>query len=174
MHGHFLILPTKNRMQPTFTHLPETKLVGHRIRNCLADNQVVGLWRRFMPRQREIQQVLGPELYAVQQYDSLLDPATFTPRTPFDHWAARAVADSAPVPEGMESCTVPAGLYAVFVHRGLPETFPETSRYIFTVWLPGSGYVLDHRPHLQVMGASYRPNDPDSEETVWVPVRPKS
>ena len=70
----------------------------------------------------------------------------------------------------MEPFDLPGGTYAVFEHRGPAAAFPATARQIYGVWLPGSGYRLDARPHLAVMGPGYRPDDPDAVEEVWVPV----
>ena len=97
------------------------------------------------------------------------EPLTKT--TPFEEWAAVEVRAVDELPDGMEAYTVPSGTYAVFVHHGLPEAFPQTARHIFGSWLPSSGYAVDDRPHLAVMGASYRRDDPDAEEEIWVPVR---
>jgi len=44
---------------------------------------------------------------------------------------------------------------------------------IYTVWLPASDYVLDNRPHFEVLGDKYKNNDPSSEEEVWIPIKPK-
>jgi AraC family transcriptional regulator len=43
--------------------------------------------------------------------------------------------------------------------------------YIFTRWLPASGYQLDNRPHFEILGDKYKNNDPESEEEIWIPVR---
>lgn len=45
-------------------------------------------------------------------------------------------------------------------------------RYIFGTWLPASGYVLDDRPHFEVLGPGYRPDDPEAEEDIFIPIRP--
>ena len=60
----------------------------------------------------------------------------------------------------------------MFVHKGPSHEFYKTAQYIFGVWLPTSGFVLDHRPHFEVMGPKYLGHlHPDSEEEIWVPVR---
>jgi AraC family transcriptional regulator len=40
-------------------------------------------------------------------------------------------------------------------------------------WLPSSDYVLDNRPHFEILGEKYKINDPESEEKIWIPVRKK-
>ena len=70
----------------------------------------------------------------------------------------------------MEKFTLEGGLYAVFDYKGLPGN-PEIFQYIFTEWLPGSGYLLDNRPHFEVIGAKYKANSPESEEEIWIPIK---
>ncbi len=72
----------------------------------------------------------------------------------------------------MEVCNLPGGLYAVFFYKGL-NTDLTIFNYIFTKWLPASEYILDDRPHFEIMGAKYKNNDPGSEEEIWVPIKKK-
>jgi AraC family transcriptional regulator len=58
------------------------------------------------------------------------------------------------------------------VHRGA-STDTSTFEYIFRVWLPASEYLLDDRPHFEILGAKYKDNDPESEEEIWIPVQKK-
>ncbi len=73
----------------------------------------------------------------------------------------------------METYTLVRGLYAVFDYKGL-HTDTKIFYYIFETWLPKSNdYCLDDRPHFEILGAKYKNNDPNSEEQIWIPVRPK-
>jgi AraC family transcriptional regulator len=74
----------------------------------------------------------------------------------------------------MEVLELPEGLYAVFTYKGIPANAAPFFRSIFTEWLPASDYVLDNRPHFEILGSLYQHNDPKSEETVWIPVKQKS
>ena len=76
------------------------------------------------------------------------------------------------VPSEMETFVLPAGLYAVFHYKGL-STDNSIFQYIFGTWLPGSDYVLDDRPHFEILGDKYKNNDPASEEDIWIPIKPK-
>ena len=138
----------------------------------LAENKTAELWRSFMPHQRKICQS-GPELFSLQVYDNLTYFNRFDPHTTFEKWAAIAVADFDAIPEDMECYTLPTGLYAVFTHKGAAATGPETFRYIFGTWLPGSDYLLDDRTHFEILGEKYRNDDPESEEEIFIPIRPK-
>lgn len=99
--------------------------------------------------------------------------ADFTPATPFEQWAAVEVENWGVLPEGMEALLLPGGPYAVFIYRGIPAHFSRLAQYIFGHWLPQSTFALDDRPHFEIMGEDYRPDDPNAEEEVWIPLKGK-
>jgi len=127
------------------------------------------LWRRFMPRRREIHARVGSDVISMRVFHRS-ESEPLTAATPFDEWAAVEVSNVEEVPEGMEPFLLPGGTYAVFVHRGPASTFAQTAGYIFGDWLPNSDYELDDRPHLAVMGVDYRAEDEGAEEEIWIPV----
>ena len=90
----------------------------------------------------------------------------------FDKWAAVEVSKFDAITEGMESFILNEGLYAVFDYKGL-STDVQIFIYIFTEWLPNSNYLLDERPYFEILGSKYKNNDPESEEEIWIPVKPK-
>ncbi|KAF0194489.1 MAG: transcription activator effector binding protein [Bacteroidetes bacterium] len=155
-----------------FEEAPARELVGLRMSMSFAGNLTPLLWRSFMPRRKEIVNNLNSDLISMQDYGKAMDFRNFDVHARFDKWAVAEVADFTVVPEGMESYVLPAGLYAVFFHKGAASTGEATFRYIFETWMPSSGYVPDNRPHFEVLGAKYRNNDPDSEEEIWIPVKP--
>ena len=160
-------------MTPTIQNLPETLLIGKKVRMNFLNNQTQALWQSFMPRKKDIQNTIGTELYSVEVYDSLTYFASFSPATEFDKWAAVKVTNMTFVPEEMEALTIPAGLYAVFPIKGIASEVPAMYQFILGTWIPNSIYELDHRPHFAVMGEKYKNNDPDSEEELWIPIQPK-
>jgi len=148
------------------------RLIGNSLIMSFSVNRTGELWRTFMPRRNEIANQTGPELYSLEVYPAgFFEP--FNPDTGFEKWAAMEVTDFNSVPDGMEMLVVPDGLYAVFVHRGPASEGPKTYGFIFSQWLPDSGFELDFRPHFAVMGEKYKHEDPDSEEEIWIPVRIK-
>jgi AraC family transcriptional regulator len=159
-------------MQPRIENLTEKKLVGRRVSMSLSGNETGELWRSFMPRRREIKNSIGSELYSVEVYDPLYF-SNFNPQAKFDKWAAVEVTAFDAIPDAMETITLTGGLYAVFLHKGPASTGLETYRYIFGSWLPDSNFSLDNRPHFAVMGEKYKNEDPDSEEELWIPIKPK-
>ena len=160
-------------MLPTFRILSEKKLLGKRLTMTYTENQTYELWSSFMPLRKQIRNCLGPDLFSVQVYDSTFNFAIFDKDHPFDKWAAAEVSDFDIIPQGMETLILESGLYAVFIHQGAASTAAKTFGYIFGTWLPKSEYLLDNRPHFEILGEKYRNHDPDSEEEVWIPVKIK-
>lgn len=157
-------------MQPHIVTLSEKKLIGKRIVMSLANNKTGELWRSFMPRRREIRNNLTAELFSMQVYDQAVD--LHNPQQEFEKWAAIEVADFATIPDGMETFTLRGGLYAVFHYKG-SSLDTRVFQHIFGIWLPNSDYELDNRPHFEVLGDKYRNADPNSEEDIWIPVKPR-
>jgi AraC family transcriptional regulator len=160
-------------MEPRIETLAEKKLVGKRIRTTLSNNKTFELWRSFMPERKEIKNSKTTDLFSLQVYDKFLDFKNFNQDTEFEKWAAMEVADFNTIPDYMESFILTGGLYAVFLYKGSSKAFSKTFQYIFETWLPGSDYFLDDRPHFEILGEKYKNDDPDSEEEVWIPIKPK-
>lgn len=152
----------------------DIKLVGKSIETTLAENKTGMLWGSFMPRRREISNTLNNELYSVEIFDPAIPMDQFTPHTKFVKWAAVPVQDFDGIPEGLSTLTIPGGLYAVFLFKGRSSEFAKTFQYIFQTWLPSSTYQLDTRPQFEVMGEKYKNDHPESEEEIWIPVKPSS
>ena len=125
-----------------------------------------------MPRRKELTSNVNADLISMQLYHSSFGNRAFDPHQEFEKWAAVEVSDHDNIPEEMEAFTLQEGLYAVFHYNGL-STDNSIFQYIFTTWLPLSGYSLDNRPQFEVLGARYKNNDPDSEEEIWIPIRSK-
>jgi AraC family transcriptional regulator len=159
------------KMTPRIELLLEKKLVGNRLPMSLADNKTAELWRTFMPRRNEISDNLTRDLISMQIYQPS-HFSNFKPINTFEKWAAVEVSDFNNVPAGMETFTLPGGLYAVFDYKGSSND-PTIFQYIFGTWLPISNYALDDRPHFEVLGGKYKNNDPASEEEIWIPVKAK-
>ena len=137
----------------------------------LADHKAAELWKRFMPGRKQISSILSDNLISMSVYKPAYF-AEFKPTNNFEKWAAVEVANFDDVPNEMETFVLPGGLYAVFAYKGL-STDNSVFQYIFGTWLPGSAYVLDDRPHFEVLGEKYKNNDPASEEEIWIPVKTK-
>lgn len=158
-------------ISPRIITIKAKKLIGKRINMSLAENKTFELWRSFMPRRQEILNNVNNDLISMKVYHEPMQLQNLDQK--HDKWAAVEVSDFIDVPQRMETFELEGGTYAVFDYKGL-NTDPSIFIYIFTRWLPGSEYLLDERPHFEILGAKYKNNDPDSEEEIWIPIRPKS
>ena len=158
-------------MIPEIKTLLEKKLIGKHLSMSLSKNRTAELWKSFIQARKEIKNNINTELYSIQVYDPFYFK-NFNPDTGFEKWAALEVSDFDMVPEKMETFVLKTGLYAVFIHRG-SSTDNSTFKYIFSTWLPNSDYVLDERPHFEVLGEKYKNNSVDSEEEIWIPIKKK-
>ena len=156
---------------PEIKTLTEKKLVGNRMRMCLAENKTPVLWKSFMPRRNEITNGVNDNLFSMQVYDKGFNINELNLQTQFDKWALREVSNFNQVPEGMETFTLQSGLYAVFHYKGDASNAPAVFRYIFGTWIPSSEYIVDDRPHFEILGEKYKRDDPGSEEEIWIPIR---
>ena len=159
-------------MNPRIQLLHEKKLVGLSLVMSMEKNRTYELWSSFMPARKVIKNVLGADRYSIQVYPKSMDFQRFDPTMEFTKWAAVEVADFNGLPSDFETFILNKGLYAVFDYKGLSSD-RKIFQYIFSVWLPNSNYLLDDRPHFEVLGEQYKNNDPNSEEAIWIPIKPK-
>jgi len=158
-------------LQPRILTLYPKKLIGKKLTMTFAENKTAELWKSFMPRRNEIQNKVSDDLISMQIFPEgfSMGPTSF--HIPFVKWAAIEVNDFSKIPEGIETFILSEGLYAVFDYKGL-STDTKIFEYIFGVWFPKSGYQLDNRPQFEILGEKYKNNHPDSEEEIWIPVKP--
>jgi len=160
-------------MTPRIETLTTTTLIGKKLTTSFANDKTFELWRSFSPRKKEIKHTINDNLYSVEMYPNTSFFQNFNPIQAFEKWAAIAVSKAEEIPQGMESLTLPEGLYAVFPYKGKPSESMGTFKYIYGEWIPHSKYGLADRPHFALMGAKYKGEHPDSEEEFWIPVKAK-
>lgn len=156
-------------MEPRIINSESKILVGLFQNMSLVRNSTAELWMTFMQRRGELVNRVSTDLYSLQVYPANYF-SSFDPNANFVKWAAAEVAEGAAIPNGMSSMQLPGGTYAVFDHKGANDP-SGAFRYIYTQWLPDSGFQLDDRPHFERLGPRYKNNDPESEEEIWIPVR---
>ncbi len=157
--------------QPKITTVEAKILAGRRVRMSQANNRSRELWQSFRPQLPAIKNRVGDEFYSVQVYDSPEYFAAYSPAREFDRWAAVEISSATELSPAMEILSLNAGLYAVFEYRGTPAEFVPFAQQIYAVWLPASGYMLDDRPHFEVLSPAYRADDPTAKESVYIPVK---
>ncbi len=158
-------------MEPRIETLQDKKLIGTSVTMSLANNKTGEIWKNFMPRRKEIHNNLSNDLITMAIYKPNYF-ADLKPTDEFEKWAAIEVTDFDSVPNNMETFILKGGLYAVFDYKG-SSTDMRIFQYIFGAWIPNSDYLLDDRPHFEILGDKYKNADPDSEEEIWIPIKRK-
>lgn len=167
-------------MKPTLLELPGLTLVGpsaHFISAASPDANnlqiIPPLWHAVTARKQE----LGPPLDRFAYGACRCLPETERSREDeLDYLAGFSVAADAKPPAGMARWTVPAGTYALFVHRGPVTRLSETINYAFASWLPRSDYI-HAEPWIELERYDDRfkiDGSPDSEMEYLLPVRPRN
>lgn len=157
---------------PRIETLEEKKLLGLKTLTSFAQDKTAELWRAFMSRKKEIGNATGTNLYSLQVYSANHNFSVFDPHVVFEKWALAEVSSFDHLPKGMTTFVLSGGLYAVFLYKGNMQGAADFFGYIFTKWLPQSGYTLDQRPHFEILGEKYKNGSPDSEEEIWIPIKP--
>ena len=155
---------------PSIVDLSPKKLLGKHLIMSMAEDKTGLLWASFMPHRKQIQHQIGKDLYSLQIFPQGYFNA-FNPTTSFEKWALVEVEHHESIPENMESFSLPGGQYAVFNHKGMDTAIFQ---YIYSTWLPASGFELDDRPHFEVLGEKYKQGSQDSEEEIWIPISAKN
>lgn len=158
-------------MTPRIETTNEKKISRKTTNNEFENYKIGELWRSFSLRRKEITNNLTSDLISMVVYKPT-HFADFKPTNEFERWATVEVADFDNVPNEMDTFVLPSGLYAVFDYKGL-STDHSIFQYILGTWLPNSDYILDDRPHFEVLGDKYKNNDPTSEEEIWIPIKSK-
>ena len=159
-------------MENRIEELSETILLGRSMRMSLAQDATRELWQETVPLLISIEiERLDTNYISMQVYDTPLDLKTFNPEMAFTKWAGVSVKQLSAEITGLSSYSIQGGLYAVFKHKGPASEFARSMRFIYSDWLPKSNYSLDHREHFELIPEGYRPDDPEAEEEIWVPIK---
>jgi len=148
------------------------QFIGMKKQMSYLQNKTFELWSTFMPRRKEIKNVIGQDLFSIQNYpEGFYNNFDFSRN--FEKWACLEVSQTNEIPSGMELFHIPTGKYAVFIFKGSHEQAPEFFKNIFYQWLPSTEFELDLRPHFEILGSKYEKDSPHSEEEVWIPIKDK-
>jgi AraC family transcriptional regulator len=157
-------------LEPTLVHAPRMRLVGLRTSfyGIESDKSNMGeklppLWNAFLARLHEVADAGTDYLYG----ELIPTPG----KEQLDYLAGGLVSDAARVPTGMVSIDIPAATYAQFTHRGLPKVLNQTVNYIYANWLCKSKMRHTYGPDLELYGADYVPDSPESVIRYAIPVQ---
>jgi len=155
-------------MQPRFETLGEFKVIGMRYFGKNQNDEIPGLWDKFVPRMGEITQKVNPDLCY-----GLCIPNEDTSQTgEFEYIAGFEVDNFDDIPVDMVCCTIPAQRYAVFTHKGHVSKLKDTFAYIFDTWQKESGASITDGPEFELYDERFCPqNQDESELDIYVPIR---
>ncbi|MEJ2542073.1 MAG: GyrI-like domain-containing protein [Gemmatimonadota bacterium] len=101
-------------VDPRIEILSPRILVGMRMDMTRDRDRTSDLWRSFGPRIRTITGRVTDGTVALRHYRAAKD--VFDPEAVFERWAGVEVSGHQEVPQGLETCRIAGGLYAVFQH----------------------------------------------------------
>jgi AraC-like DNA-binding protein/predicted transcriptional regulator YdeE len=149
-------------LTPEILQQPSMLLVGLRTLFYGADSeknnvarQLTPLWVGFLPRLEEIAHTVPGICYGVIRQD----PGD---GERLEYHAAIEVTQVGALPQDMVALTVPAATYARFEHRGPIEGLDHTVSYAYANWLARSEHRHSYAADLEIYGAGYLYNSPDS------------
>lgn len=158
-------------MQPNFIELASKTVVGvagnfipMMSKQGNAQEVIGALWGRFIRQQKPVPAITYGVITLVEDKNSM------THQDELRYIAGMEVDEFAAVPDGMEKITIPAGRYAVFTHKGSLKDLPQTVKFAYGYWLPRTGSKARNVPHLEVYDERFRPDSPDSEFDILIPV----
>lgn len=158
-------------MTPRIETIPAKKLVGLYAAINISAYNVAELWKKFIPLLNKIENKKSSDFFSISLYDNSYFN-TFSPSKTFEKWVAIEVTEHNNLSIELSTFTIPSGMYAIFTYKGLSSDFTVFD-YIYNTWLPSSNYILDNRPHFEILGSKYQNNDPNSEEEIYIPIQLK-
>ena len=154
-------------MQPKFVAKPAFTVVGLHIHVKAKSPEISTLWEKFGPRMREVKHLAEPGVCygLMDHFDRSIGELDYTACVP----VLQPVSQVSDVPAEMTSLEVPANTYAVFetTLQEIPKTFDE----IYGTWLPASGYQVVDAPYFEYYPATFNPDDPAPEMSIYIPVK---
>ncbi len=159
-------------MDFVIVNLTSKKFIGKSLSMSFSEDRTGQLWGSFMPRVKEIANRVGGERVSMQLYS---DDFMQNPELLYTKWATVEVVNYNLIPNGLEAIDITGGLYAVFPYKGNIIQAPVFFEKIFMEWIPNSEYELDNsRLHFEILPeGKYDPMDPNSEETIYIPIKLK-
>lgn len=149
-------------MEPTVVSREGFTVAGLLHRGQADGEKLSALWGRFFQRIGELQNVVEPNrAYGIM---ANYDEATGE----FDYIASCRVASGEGLPADFVPVTVPDAHWAVFTTTmpGMAQTYP----YIYSTWLPNSGYRHAPAPEFELYGETFDPTDPAATFEIYIPV----
>lgn len=154
-------------LKPKIVEKSEFKVIGLKYFGANNNNEIPNLWRKFFERIKEIKnRVELKTSLGVCEYVSNL-----TNESEFGYIACVEVNSLNEIPKGMVGEIVTSNKYAVFTHRGLSDTLGDTYEYIYSTWLPKSGYELAPSHDFELYDERFDLESENSEIDIYIPIK---
>lgn len=156
--------------------LEPTTILGKSMEMSLALDKTQVLWQSFGPLVKTIKHRKDRNFISLQKFNSVFDPTHFDPNSLFTKWAGVALegnkeGTNQAQNSGLKVYQIRGGKYAVFTHVGPASEFSKSMGFIYGEWFPKSPFQLDDREHFEVLPEGYRPDDPNAQEEIWIPIK---
>lgn len=152
-------------------HIRGKQLYGLSEQMSIAADKTGLLFSRFMPLIGKTRNMFSSEVYDVRVFP---EHYTGSPSEDFMKFAAVEVKDLKMLPEDFVQLPEINGAFAVFRHKGSADEGHKTFHFIFTEWFPNSEFVMDNRPHFDILPPGYSPMDKNAIHEIWIPVTSRS
>ena len=146
------------------------QVIGMKITTNTEEMMIPKFWDIFIKRMPEI------ELFTIPNCSLGICLGGTTKEdensTRFDYLACKILTKKPDViPENMIVHEVPAGLFAVFTHRGNIDSLSETYQYIYDQWLEESVYEQEDRDQIEWYDARFQYDSDQSEIDIHIPIK---
>lgn len=154
-------------LDPAVRAIPEIYAMGL-ARHSSTGSHFQSLWEQFLPRLFEVDET--DDGFAVRY--GVIEPTG--DRNEYHYIACAPAGRAKSVPEGMREVIIPAGQYAVFTHQGSIGRLRDTYQFIYSSWLPRSGWIRAQGPEFEVYSGEYgNPHDEQFTFEICIPVQKK-
>lgn len=154
-------------MEPKIVEMEALTLVGMSCFGNNANREFSRMWELFLPRMETLPNLLQTgRSFGVEFY-----PSEYSSSGMWFYMAAHEVSELSEIPLDMVAKVIPASTYAVFTHTGPIERLPETYQHGYRSWLPASPYEPAAWFDLELYDDRFKPEVPDSEIDVCIPVK---
>lgn len=160
-------------INPVIRIIADIKVVGMRGKTKLDHNRIPELWRFFLPHINEIKSKKEPLItFGVCELEPELRITKFQNSTDYSELVGVKVNSFADIPSGMVKKTIPAGKYAVFIHKGNINKLSITYDYIWGTWVPYSDFEVSIRDNFQTYDERFLgPENDNSEIDIYIPIK---
>jgi len=95
----------------------------------------------------------------------------YKPGVGFDYLCGVEVGNTAGLPKDFSQVRLPAGRYAVFIHRKHVSAIPETLDAIWKKWLPNSGLQAADSPCFERYTKEFNPQTGMGGTEIWIALK---